>query len=104
MNLRDYELMFIVRPTVTEEQLPGVLDRLDALIGSLGGEVRERHQWGKRRLAYAIQDHDDGYYVVAQIKLDPTRTRDLEEQLRISDEVIRHILVSQASKTRAPQV
>jgi small subunit ribosomal protein S6 len=93
MDLREYELMYIVRPTVTEEQFPGVTDRVGTIIGNLGGEVAEQAPWGKRRLAYPIQNHEDGYYVVSKIKLDPSSTRQLEEQLRIYDEVIRHMLV-----------
>jgi len=93
MDTREYELMYIVRPTVAEDQVTTVTNRVDGIIGNLGGEVAENVPWGKRRLAYPIQDHEDGYYVVSKIKLAPARTRDLEEQLRISDDVIRHILV-----------
>ena len=95
MDLREYELMYIVRPTITEEELPTVSDRVDTMVGNLGGEVVEKNPWGKRRLAYPIQNHEDGYYVVEKLKLTPSSVRDLEEQLRIYDEVIRHILVRQ---------
>lgn len=93
MDLRDYELMYIVRPSVSEDQFPSVAERVDTMIGNLGGEVGEKAPWGKRRLAYPIENHEDGYYMVAKIKLEPSRTRELEEQLRIYDEVIRHMLV-----------
>jgi len=95
MDMREYELMYIVRPTVAEDELPTVSDRVDTMVGNLGGEVVEKNPWGKRRLAYPIQNHEDGYYVVEKLKMAPNRTRDLEEQLRIYDEVIRHILVRQ---------
>lgn len=93
MDVRDYELMYIVRPTVPEDQVGGVTERVNTMIGNLGGEVGESNPWGKRRLAYPIEDHEDGYYVVQQVKLAPDRTQDLENQLRIYDDVIRHILV-----------
>jgi small subunit ribosomal protein S6 len=93
MALRDYELMYIVRPNVAEDELAGATDKVESMIKGLGGEVSERNPWGKRRLAYPIQRYEDGYYIVEKIKLDPNRARDLEEQLRISDDVIRHILV-----------
>ncbi|HUP27527.1 MAG TPA: 30S ribosomal protein S6 [Chloroflexia bacterium] len=92
MALRDYELMYIVRPTVGDEQLDAATERVDTLIGNLGGEVGEKNPWGKRRLAYPIQKHEDGYYIVAKIKLEPGQARELEEQLRISEDVIRHML------------
>jgi small subunit ribosomal protein S6 len=94
MDLREYELMYIVRPTVPEDQYNAVTERVDTMIGNLGGEVGEKVPWGKRRLAYPIQDHEDGYYMVAKIKLPPSRTGELEDQLRINDDVIRHILVN----------
>ena len=93
MALRDYELMYIIRPNVAEEELTAANDKVDAIITNLGGEVTEKSPWGKRRLAYPIDKFEDGYYVVDKIKLEPAKTRDLEEQLRISEDVIRHMLV-----------
>ena len=93
MDVRDYELMYIVRPTVPEEDVANVTARVDTLIGNLGGEVAENQPWGKRRLAYPIENHDEGYYVVSKVRLAPGTTRELEDQLRISDDVIRHIIV-----------
>jgi small subunit ribosomal protein S6 len=93
MAMRDYELMYIVRPNITDEELTGATDKVDSMISNLGGSVSEKNPWGKRRLAYPIDKYEDGYYIVSKIKLDTARTRDLEEQLRISDDVIRHILV-----------
>ena len=93
MAMRDYELMYIVRPNVADEELVAANDKVEAMINNLGGSVSEKNPWGKRRLAYPIDKYEDGYYIVSKIKLDTARTRDLEEQLRISDDVIRHILV-----------
>jgi small subunit ribosomal protein S6 len=93
MAMRDYELMYIVRPNVADDELTSVTDKVDTMITNLGGSVSEKNPWGKRRLAYPIEKYDDGYYFVTKINLDTARTRDLEEQLRISDDVIRHILV-----------
>jgi small subunit ribosomal protein S6 len=93
MAMRDYELMYIVRPNVAEDELTGATDKVDTMISNLGGSVSEKNPWGKRRLAYPIDKYEDGFYFVSKIKLDGARARDLEEQLRISDDVIRHILV-----------
>ena len=90
--MREYELMYIVRPTVGDDQFTGATERVDTLVTNLGGEVQEKQPWGKRRLAYPIEKHEDGYYVLSRIRLDPGRTQELEDQLRISDEVIRHML------------
>lgn len=93
MALREYELMYIVRPTVAEDALPASIERVDSLISGLGGEVAENNPWGKRRLAYPIEKFEEGYYVVSKIRMEPERTRELESQLAISEDVIRHMLV-----------
>ncbi|HET9493582.1 MAG TPA: 30S ribosomal protein S6 [Chloroflexia bacterium] len=93
MALREYELMYIVRPTVAEDALPASIERVDSIISGLGGEVAENNPWGKRRLAYPIEKFEEGYYVVSKIRMEPERTRELESQLAISEDVIRHILV-----------
>ncbi len=90
--MREYELMYIVRPTVGDDQFTGATERVDTLVTNLGGEIQEKQPWGKRRLAYPIAKHEDGYYVLSRIRIDPSRTQELEDQLRISDEVIRHML------------
>ncbi len=91
--MRDYELMYIVRPTVGDEEFPAATERVDALIANLGGEVADKQPWGKRRLAYPIERHEDGYYVLTRLRIEPARIAALEEQLRISEDVIRHVLV-----------
>ena len=93
MAMRDYELMYIVRPNIAEDDLTGATDKVDTMITNLGGSVSEKNPWGKRRLAYPIDKYEDGYYIVSKIKLDTARARELEAQLKISDDVIRHILV-----------
>ena len=60
---------------------------------SRGGEVVDVNHWGRRRLAYPINRHFEGNYVVSQIKLDPAEVPGLEGSLRISEEVIRHMIV-----------
>src|SRR5215210_290960 len=74
MDTREYELMYIVRPTVAEDQFPDITERVDGMVANLGGVVSEKNPWGKRRLAYPIEKHEDGYYVVSRIRLDPSRT------------------------------
>ena len=93
MALREYELMYIIRPTVAEDALPASMERVDSIITGLGGEIAENNPWGKRRLAYPIEKFEEGYYVVSKIRMEPEQTRELESQLAISEEVIRHMLV-----------
>ncbi len=92
-DLRDYELMVILSPNITEEEFPASLERLQKSIASGGGEVVEVNNWGRRRLAYPIKSHLEGNYVLSQVRLDPGQIPSLENTLRISEEVIRHLLV-----------
>jgi small subunit ribosomal protein S6 len=93
MALRDYELMYIIRPTVADDALPASMERVDSIISGLGGEIAENNAWGKRRLAYPIEKFEEGHYVVSKIRIEPERIHELESQLGISEDVIRHMLV-----------
>ena len=91
--MRDYELVVILSPELAEEDIPAAIDRLSQLISDRGGEVKEIDRWGRRKLAYPINRHMEGNYLVTQVRLDPDRTSDVEAGLRISEEVLRHLLV-----------
>lgn len=69
------------------------VERVRALVGSLGGEVGEVNPWGKRNLAYPIEKNTEGYYVEAQLKLDTTRAQDLDRACNADRGIIRHLIV-----------
>jgi small subunit ribosomal protein S6 len=92
-SLRDYELVVILSPEIGDDVVSESLDRLNQSITSRGGEVVEVNHWGRRRLAYPISRHFEGNYVVSQIKMDPAAVPAFEGSLRISEEVIRHLVV-----------
>jgi small subunit ribosomal protein S6 len=92
-TLRDYELMVILSPEVGDDVIEGSLERLSQGVTSRGGEVVEVNHWGRRRLAYPIDRHFEGNYVVSQIKLDPAEVPGMEAALRISEEVLRHLVI-----------
>jgi small subunit ribosomal protein S6 len=91
--VRDYELMYIVRPDLDEEALRTATDSVETLVKGLGGEVLKTTMWGKRRLAYEVSHHRDGHYVIVQLQLDTTKIGELERVLEIHDTVFRHLLV-----------
>lgn len=92
-SLRDYELVVIISPEVAEEDIPATLDKISRFIVERGGSITEVSQWGRRKLAYPIKDFMEGNYVLTHFKMDPGLTADLEASLRISEEVLRHLLV-----------
>ncbi len=73
--------------------MPAAIERLSQSVTNRGGEVVEVNPWGRRKLAYPIQRHIEGNYVLTKIKLDPARTVELESGLKMSEEVLRHLLV-----------
>jgi small subunit ribosomal protein S6 len=91
--LREYELAVVLNPEIGDDAVPASLERLQQTITARGGEVVDVAHWGRRRLAYPIKRHFEGNYVFSQIKLDPNVVPDLENNLRISDEVIRHLII-----------
>lgn len=91
--MRDYELVFIISPEVPEEEVPIVIERVSGYISGGGGEVREVERWGRRRLAYPIQRHMEGNYVLTHVTLDPNQIGPLEASLGLNEQVIRHLLV-----------
>ncbi len=91
--MRDYELVLIISPEVAEEEIPATLEKIDRLITERGGSVSEVNQWGRRKLAYPIGKFMEGNYVLTQFKMEPGLTADLEASLKLSDEIMRHLLV-----------
>ena len=91
--VRDYELMYIVRPELDDEALRTATESVDTLIRDRGGTVGKTTMWGKRRRAYEVDRLRDGHYVITLLQLDGTKVADLERALQIHDTVFRHLLV-----------
>ncbi|MDQ6847233.1 MAG: 30S ribosomal protein S6 [Candidatus Dormibacteraeota bacterium] len=91
--VRDYELMYIVRPELDEEGLQASAESVEQLITGAGGTVVRTTNWGRRRLAYEVAHLRDGHYMLLHIRLDGARVRDVERALAIHETVFRHLLV-----------
>jgi small subunit ribosomal protein S6 len=96
---RDYELGFILNPEVSEEQTRAILDRVEQVVANHNGEVVRVNQWGRRRLGYPIQRHRDGFYVFVDMILTPETVIELERTLKVSEEVLRHLIKRRDPKT-----
>jgi small subunit ribosomal protein S6 len=93
---RKYELMIVVAPTVGDEGLPAVVERVSAYVTEKGGEiesVNHENPWGRRRLAYEIQNFQDAFYVLYYFTIEPRFIDEIERDLRLEEVVIRHLLV-----------
>jgi small subunit ribosomal protein S6 len=89
---KTYELMVLLHPDL-EIDVEAPITKVEGLIEAAGGKVIKRDNWGKKRLAYRIARQDFAIYVYFEILLDPTNVRKLEDQILITEEVLRHLLV-----------
>ena len=92
-GMRDYELAFIVRPNVDDNGVTAVVDKVSQFVKSANGEVASVDVWGRRTLAYPINNHREGVYVLFQAKISPSALTELERNLKLSEEIIRYLLV-----------
>jgi len=92
-QLRDYELVLIVSPEVVEEKFDAIIDNVSQFVTEKGGTISDVEQWGKKRLAYPIEHFMEGSYVLTRFRLEPSLSKELETNLQISEEVLRHLLI-----------
>ncbi len=90
---RFYEVMFIVRPDVLEEDLDKLIENFSATVTSGGGAIRAVEKLGRRKLAYTVRKFNDGNYVLLTIDADGKLVAELERRLRVSEPVIKYITV-----------
>ncbi|MCK5763689.1 MAG: 30S ribosomal protein S6 [Clostridiales bacterium] len=91
--MRNYETMFILKPNVEEEQRNAVIEKFKNIINE-GGEIVSVDEWGIKKLAYEIQKLKEGYYVLINFNSGSDVLNELERNYRISDDVIRFIVIN----------
>ena len=96
---RDYELGFILNPEVNEEQTRAILERVEQVVANHDGQIVRINQWGRRRLGYPIEHHRDGFYVFIDMILTPETVIELDRTLKVSEEVLRHLIKRRDPKT-----
>src|SRR5579871_1897395 len=95
---RDYELGFILNPEVSEEQTGAILSRISQIVTNYDGQIVRVNQWGRRRMAYPIEHHRDGFYVFMDMILTPETVFELDRSLKVSEEVLRHMMIRRDPK------
>lgn len=88
-----YEAMYIIAPAVEEEARKELIAKFNTLIADNAGVVSDVDEWGKRRLAYPINNNNEGYYVLMHFEAAPELPRELERNFQISDDVIRYLVI-----------
>jgi small subunit ribosomal protein S6 len=89
----DYELVFIVHPEVADDALDPIINNFTQYITNKAGTVVEVARWGRKKLAYPIKHVMEGNYVLIKFKMDPSANKELETNLKISEKIIRYLLI-----------
>lgn len=94
--MRDYEIMYIVNPTVAdqEETLEESINKVHTLITDNGGEIVNVDRWGKRKFAYDIEKIKEGYYVVTKFKIVATALTELNRVLKLNEDIVRFMIIN----------
>ena len=91
--MNQYEVMYVIDAALEDTARNELINRFSDLVVKNGGEVDRVDEWGKRRLAYAIQYKTEGYYVLMYIKAPAELPREIERNMQISDSVLRYLTV-----------
>lgn len=91
--MRKYETIFILNPSFDEETVKANIEKFKGVIENGGGTVENVDFWGKRKLAYEIAKVNEGFYTLVEFSADPELPKELERIFRITDGVMRHIVV-----------
>lgn len=91
--MRKYEIMYIIRPNIEDEAKKALVERFNSVLSDNGAELTEVKEWGKRRLAYEINDFRDGYYMLLQVNSEAAAVQEFDRLAKISEDIIRHIVV-----------
>ncbi len=100
---RQYELVYIVSPDASEQEVADLHGQVEAAIGRLGGELVKSDNWGRRKLAYEIGPHREGIYVLELINGSGELMKELERRLRVSERILRYLVVRVDEELRAAE-
>ncbi|SKB55981.1 SSU ribosomal protein S6P [Lachnospiraceae bacterium] len=92
--MNKYEFTVVINGKLEEDAKNEVLGKVKALVERFGGEIKNVDEWGKKRFAYEIQKMKEGYYTFIKFEAEPTAPAEIENRMRIMDNVVRYLIVS----------
>jgi small subunit ribosomal protein S6 len=98
--MRNYEIMFIVNPNAAEEEIDKINGQIETIVTNGGGKVEKLEKMGKRRLAYEVDKHREGYYVLFVLTANGDIIKECERRLRVMDAVLKYITVRTDEEAR----
>lgn len=91
--MRKYEIMYIIRPTVLEDDRKVLIEELNTIFTSRGAEIIKVNEWGMKDLAYEIEKHKKGYYVVLDVVSNDEARIEFDRIVRIKESIIRYLIL-----------
>src|SRR5207253_7980566 len=91
MSDRQYELVYILPPDTTEQQVAELHTQVEGVVSRLNGTIEKTENWGRRKLAYEIGHNKEGVYVLETINGSGDLMKELDRRLRVMDQVVRHL-------------
>lgn len=91
-RIRNYELIMALSPVANEDEASNILDGISGYIKEQGGDIEEQEIWGIRRLAFPIDDYQEGNYVRTLLKMNSLQTQDFDKILKANQEILIHML------------
>jgi small subunit ribosomal protein S6 len=93
MSNRQYELVYILPPDTTDQQVTDLHGQIEQIVARMNGQIEKNETWGRRRMAYEIGHHKEGVYVLDVINGSGELMKELDRRLKVMDQVIRHMVV-----------
>lgn len=87
-----YEAVYIISPTLEEEPVKAIIEKFNNLVAQYG-ELESTEEWGRKKLAYEVQDQKEGYYVLLNFKAKPDFPAELERNFKITEGVIKYLVI-----------
>ena len=91
--IKNYENLFILEPSLSEEDMKGKIEAITKIIGKYKGKVEATDIWGKRMFAYPIKDKDEGFYVLFEMKFPPENMDNLKKELELDQKILRYFIL-----------
>jgi len=93
MSARTYELIYIMMPDATEQQVADLHQQVEAIVGRMGGTIDKTDPWGRRKLAYEIGRQKEGFYVLEVITGTGELMKEIDRRLKVTEGLLRHLIV-----------
>jgi small subunit ribosomal protein S6 len=101
--MRHYEIVFLVHPDQSE-QVPAMVERYEGIVSKQGGVIHRKEDWGRRQLAYPMNDVHKAHYILVNIECDQVALEELKTAFKFNDAILRHLIICQKHAVTNPSV